>query len=287
MRDRAAVVMWCKKEKKVLLLHRIKHGRSYYVVPGGGVEDGESFQQAAVRELFEEVGVDIQEDALHPLCYHEDENGRNWYYYAICDALLDTRVGGPEAQRASADNIYEPLWIAVDDVSNIDLWPDYMRHEIAKHCIAKNDRTERVELTTMCLIEKDDMILLQDRHKDSWSGYALPGGHVEPGESIVAAVRREIKEETGLEIEDPQLIGVKQFPIEQGRYIVFLFKASKFTGTLISSDEGHMEWFCRTDIGGLKTVSDFADLMAVFDRPELNEFQYTIDPDGRWIIHLL
>ena len=59
-------------------------------------------------------------------------------------------------------------------------------------------RTENVELTVLCLIEDGNKILLQNRAKKDWQGYALPGGHVEPGESFVDAVIREMKEETGL-----------------------------------------------------------------------------------------
>ena len=44
---------------------------------------------------------------------------------------------------------------------------------------------------------KDDMILLQNRVKKDWRGYTLPGGHIEPGESFVDAVIREMKEEIG------------------------------------------------------------------------------------------
>mgnify|MGYP003213543991 CR=1 FL=1 len=78
-------------------------------------------------------------------------------------------------------------------------------------------RTENVELTVLCLIEDGDKILLQNRVKKDWRGYALPGGHVKPGESFVDAVIREMKEETGLKILDPRLVGVKQFPLENGR----------------------------------------------------------------------
>ena len=85
-------------------------------------------------------------------------------------------------------------------------------------------RTENVELTVLCLIEDGNKILLQNRVKKEWHGYTLPGGHVEPGESFVDAVIREMKEETGLTIIDPKLVGVKQFPIENGRYVVMLFR---------------------------------------------------------------
>lgn len=91
-------------------------------------------------------------------------------------------------------------------------------------------RTEQVELTVLCLIHKDDSYLLQDRIKDDWKGYTLPGGHIEPGESIVDAVIREMREETGLTIKNPHLCGVKQFSIEGGRYIVFFFETDRFEG---------------------------------------------------------
>ena len=45
-------------------------------------------------------------------------------------------------------------------------------------------RTESVELTVLCLIHKNGRYLLQDRIKNDWKGYTLPG----PGESIVDAV---------------------------------------------------------------------------------------------------
>lgn len=54
-------------------------------------------------------------------------------------------------------------------------------------------RTESVELTVLCLIHKNGRYLLQDRIKNDWKGYTLPGGHIEPGESIVDAVIREMQ----------------------------------------------------------------------------------------------
>ena len=49
-------------------------------------------------------------------------------------------------------------------------------------------KTENVELTVLCLITDGDRMLLQNRTKKDWQGYALPGGHVEHGESFVDAV---------------------------------------------------------------------------------------------------
>lgn len=144
------------------------------------------------------------------------------------------------------------------------------------------DRTERVELTALCMICRGNEILLQNRTKKDWSGYVFPGGHVEAGESIVQSVIREMKEETGLTVLNPKLCGVKQFPIENGRYIVFLFKADRFEGELCSSEEGMVEWADRSRLSSYALADDMEDLMKVMDSDELTEFQYIIE-DGEWI----
>ena len=144
-------------------------------------------------------------------------------------------------------------------------------------------RTENVELTVLCLIEDGGRILLQNRVKKDWRGYTLPGGHVEPGESFVDAVIREMREETGLTVINPVLAGVKQFPIENGRYVVFLFKTTKWTGSLVSSDEGQMEWIEYGKLPEIDTVEDLEELLRVINSPELTEFQYIVSEDD-WTV---
>lgn len=145
--------------------------------------------------------------------------------------------------------------------------------------------TENVELTVLCMIESGEKILLQNRIKKDWRGYALPGSHVEQGESFVDAVIREIREETGLTVVDPRLVGVKQFPIDNGRYVVLLFKATEWTGNVISSEEGQMEWIEYSYLSKVKTVDDFDELLKVINDPTLTEFQYLRDGD-EWIVSL-
>lgn len=146
-------------------------------------------------------------------------------------------------------------------------------------------RTELTELTTLCMIYKGDKLLLQNRVKEDWKGYTFPGGHVEPGESFVLSVIREIKEETGLTIKNPRLCGIKQFPIDGGRYIVFLFKTDEFEGCLSDSEEGKMVWTDRAQLETLPLVEDFDELLKVMDSDELTEFQY-ITHNDEWKIRL-
>lgn len=145
------------------------------------------------------------------------------------------------------------------------------------------DRTENTELTTMCMISDGTKILVQDRNKQDWPGISFPGGHVEHGESFVAAVKREVKEETGLEIENPVLCGIKQWPNEAGaRYIVLFFKANNFSGELRSSEEGRVFWIERDELTQYRLATDFLDMVRIMENPSLTEFYYSQDENGQW-----
>jgi len=146
-------------------------------------------------------------------------------------------------------------------------------------------RRESIELTNLCLLYRGNEVLLQNRTKADWRGLTLPGGHVEPGESIVESVIREMREETGLTVINPRLCGVKQFPTDEGRYLVILFKSSEFTGELVSSEEGRMQWVPLDRLEEYDTVADLKELLDVMLRDDLTEFQYIIEGED-WIVKL-
>ena len=141
-------------------------------------------------------------------------------------------------------------------------------------------RMEEVELTNMCMVcDGKGNVLVQNKKGDrTWHGWNFPGGHVEQGEFVTPSVVREIREETGLTIENPKLCGIKEFQKEQDgkRFIVFLYVASRSSGELRSSAEGDVFWYPLSELKRSKELADgFSEMLPVFTSDEISEVFYT------------
>ena len=141
-------------------------------------------------------------------------------------------------------------------------------------------RMEEVELTNICMVcDGKGNVLVQNKKGDrTWHGWNFPGGHVEQGEFVTPSVIREVREETGLTIENPKLCGIKEFQKEQDgkRFIVFLYVASRFSGELRSSDEGDVFWYPLSELKQSKELADgFSEMLPVFTSDEISEVFYT------------
>jgi len=134
------------------------------------------------------------------------------------------------------------------------------------------ERTEKVILTNMCMIRDGTKVLVEEKTGKDAGGIIFPGGHVEPGEPVTDSVIREMKEETGLNIESPKLCGIKEWLNPDGsRYIVFLFRADRFTGELTSSEEGNVFWAEQEDVLKMNWIWHMDSLMKIMAHDEFTE----------------
>jgi len=113
----------------ILLLYRFKNGEEYYVFPGGGVEDAESIIDAAVREAKEETGLDVE---IKQQLWEYENNGRIEHFFLIDKFSGELKIGGPEQDRQSPDNVYRLEWVAFEKVSNLKLLPEAMKNKVLK-----------------------------------------------------------------------------------------------------------------------------------------------------------
>jgi ADP-ribose pyrophosphatase YjhB (NUDIX family)/uridine kinase len=126
-RTRVAVALLAGRQ--VLLIHRWKEGAEYYVVPGGGVEPGETIDQAARREIREETSLSL-EGELVPLIDIEscdERHGRRQRYVAFTAEAptieVASEVGSPESHRESPSNRYTLEWVDLASVTALNVQP--------------------------------------------------------------------------------------------------------------------------------------------------------------------
>jgi len=125
MQKRAAAVII--KGGEILLMRRIKDRREYFVFPGGGVKENETVQQALVREIKEELDLDIKS---WKLLFEIENQGRQESYFLITEFSGTPKLSGEEKERMNENNQYYPTFIKLKETDNLNLLPEAAKQRI-------------------------------------------------------------------------------------------------------------------------------------------------------------
>lgn len=135
----------CIYGEKILLMHRINLERAvgeqeYYVIPGGGVEDGESVEQAVVREADEETTIQAEVGELfltRDTVTNAGHDRHEEYYickYVSGEPMLRENTNEFEEMKLGV-HFYKPMWVLLSDINNVTLYPVEVQEKLLKDFI--------------------------------------------------------------------------------------------------------------------------------------------------------
>jgi len=116
MRTRAGIILI--EDERVALIERHRAGLDYFVFPGGGVDEGETAEQAAIREAMEELGVEVA-IKRKVVVIHFDQSTQVYYLVERVSGEFGTGTGEEFTDSDPNDpeeEIYIPIWMPIDEL---------------------------------------------------------------------------------------------------------------------------------------------------------------------------
>jgi len=106
------------KDGQVLMIDRIRPGMHYLSTPGGGIEPGETPEQACKREIFEESSLDV---TVGPELFVWEE-GLHKHHFFLCTYISGVPELHHTAEEADGnpDNIHDPRWFTIEELGTYD-----------------------------------------------------------------------------------------------------------------------------------------------------------------------
>lgn len=112
------------KDDEILLIHRTRNGKEFYVLPGGGVAEKEKVEETVVREVEEEASIKCKIDKLLYTHIYSDLGHKQFYY--LCKYTSgDPKLGEYNEFQTmkEEDQTYEPVWAKIEDLPKKLLYP--------------------------------------------------------------------------------------------------------------------------------------------------------------------
>jgi 8-oxo-dGTP diphosphatase len=169
-------------DDRILMVRQyVQRGDIVWNFPGGGIEEGESPEEACIREVKEETGLNV---VINRLLHVKNEK------YSFHCEVIGGELFLDKTLEENAD-IMEIAWVHIHDERKQDTYTKPFFELIKKELM--RDRVHAA-------IIKNESILMVHEIRGDRDYWTLPGGAIESGESHEEAVIREVREETNLEV---------------------------------------------------------------------------------------
>jgi len=120
MRQRAGIILI--RDDQVALIERHRAGLHYFIFPGGGMDDGESAEEAAIREAEEELGIKVE--IKQKIAEIQFKVNRQYYFLVNwMDGEFGTGTGDEYGEYDPAHGTYLPLWMPVNEITEKNVLP--------------------------------------------------------------------------------------------------------------------------------------------------------------------
>lgn len=114
MHNRAGIILI--HEGKLALMERHRQGRHYFAFPGGGVDEGETDEEAAVREAQEELGIRVEIVRKAAEVLRPDRRKQVYFLVKWTGGEFGTGTGEEYGDFDPVNGTYNPVWMPLEDV---------------------------------------------------------------------------------------------------------------------------------------------------------------------------
>lgn len=120
MRHRAGIILI--KDNQLALIERHRAESHYFIFPGGGINEGESAEDAAIRETYEELGIKVEiKQKIAEIQFNK--NRQVYFLVNWVDGEFGTGTGEEYNEYDPVHGTYHPLWMSMDEITEKNVLP--------------------------------------------------------------------------------------------------------------------------------------------------------------------